>query len=55
MSDHDVTLLAVGAATGIYLMLLLQAVFQILDDRRDRKARLAAQALLDEARARAEA
>lgn len=55
MTDHDVQLLALGAALGMYLMLLVQIAFGIRDDRRDRKAERAAQALLDAARKRASA
>lgn len=53
MTDHDIQLLAIGVAIGMDLMLLLQIVFGILDDRRDRKAARAAQAMLDAARERA--
>lgn len=53
MTDHELTLLVSGVALGIYLMLALQAGFGILDDRRDRKAARAAQALLDAAREKA--
>jgi hypothetical protein len=38
MRDHDVQLLIIGAAVGMELMLLLQIVFGILDDRRTDRA-----------------
>ena len=38
MRDHDIQLLALGFAIGADFMLLVQMVFGILDDRRDRKA-----------------
>jgi hypothetical protein len=53
--SHDVQLLIIGAAVGMELMLLLQIVYGILDDRRDRKARLAAEAKLAAAREAARA
>jgi hypothetical protein len=46
MSDHDIQLVALGIAAGMDLMLLVQMVFAILDDRRDRKAVRAAEAEL---------
>ncbi|MGW7239710.1 hypothetical protein ACWGJB_30970 [Streptomyces sp. NPDC054813] len=55
MTDHDIQLLAIGTTLGIYLMLFVQVVGGILDDRRDRKVARAAQAQLDAARERAEA
>lgn len=55
MTDHEMQLLALGAAIGMYLMLLLQILYGILDDRRARKARQADEAKLEAARARAEA
>ncbi|MGW2044665.1 hypothetical protein ACWCPF_05710 [Streptomyces sp. NPDC001858] len=55
MTDHEIQLLAIGVAIGMDLMLLLQLAFGILDDRRDRKAARAAEAMLDAARKRAEA
>lgn len=55
MSDHDAQLLVIGISVGINLMLFVQFVFGFLDDRRDRKAERAAQALLDAARGRADA
>lgn len=55
MSDHDVQLLAIGAALGMYFMLFIQMVFGLLDDRRDRKAERDAMAMLEAARKRAEA
>jgi hypothetical protein len=42
MSDHDIQLLVLGSAFGMYFMLLLQILYGILDDRRDRKAGSAA-------------
>ncbi|CAM5536260.1 hypothetical protein [Streptomyces canus] len=55
MTDHEIQLLTIGVAIGMYLMLLVQITFGILDDRRDRKAARAAQAQLDAARERARA
>ncbi|MFF1702585.1 hypothetical protein [Streptomyces sp. NPDC058252] len=53
MSDHDIQLLSLGVAIGIYLMLLTQIAFGILDDHRDRKAVRAAEAQLAAAREKA--
>jgi multidrug resistance efflux pump len=55
MSDHDIQLLTVGVAVGMELMLLVQLLFAVLDDRRARKARLAAEAKLAAAREQARA
>lgn len=55
MTDHDIQLLALGAALGMYAMLALQILFGILDDRRDRKAERDAEAMLEAARKRADA
>lgn len=55
MSDHDIQMIAIGFAIGVDLMLILQLVYGILDDRRDRKTAHAARALLDDARAKADA
>ncbi|MER5209421.1 hypothetical protein ABT063_02175 [Streptomyces sp. NPDC002838] len=55
MSDHDIQLLALGVTLGMYLMLLVQVAFGVLDDRRDRKAARAAQAQLEAAREKARA
>ncbi|MEU9405063.1 hypothetical protein AB0E08_05045 [Streptomyces sp. NPDC048281] len=55
MTNHDIQLLAIGATIGVELMVLLQGCFQILDNRRDRKARLAAEEKLKAARERAAA
>lgn len=52
MSDHEIQLLAIGAALGMDLMLLLQIAFGILDDHRDRKALRAARAQLGDHSAR---
>jgi hypothetical protein len=46
MSNHDIQLLALGASIGVYFMLLVQVVFGVLDDRRDRKTVRAAEAKL---------
>ncbi|MFF0080242.1 hypothetical protein ACFYR1_11150 [Streptomyces canus] len=46
MTDHDIQVLCVGITAGADLMLLVQLFFARLDDRRDRKALLAAQAKL---------
>jgi hypothetical protein len=54
MSDHDIQLLTLGAAFGMYLMLLLQILYGILDDRRDRKAAREAKAKLEAAQRRAD-
>ncbi|MGW1000765.1 hypothetical protein [Streptomyces sp. NPDC002520] len=53
MSDHEIQLLAIGIAIGVYLMFLVQIGFGLLDDRRDRKAARAAEAKLAAARERA--
>jgi hypothetical protein len=50
VNDHDIQLLALGASIGVYFMLLVQVVFGVLDDRRDRKAVRAAKAELTEAK-----
>jgi len=55
MSDHDIQLVSLGIAAGMDLMLLIQMVFAILDDRRDRKTLRAAQAKLKAAEERAAA
>ncbi|WP_020118832.1 hypothetical protein [Streptomyces canus] len=55
MSNHDITLLALGGAVGMDLMLLLQMVFAILDDRRTRKTLRAHEAKLAAARETARA
>ena len=49
MNDHDIQLLAIGAASGTYLMLAVQVGFRVLDGRRDRKAARDAVAQLDAA------
>ncbi|WP_371646462.1 hypothetical protein [Streptomyces mirabilis] len=38
MRDQEIQMLVIGIAAGMDLMLLVQMVFAILDDRRDRKA-----------------
>jgi hypothetical protein len=53
MTNHDIQLVALGIAAGMDLMLLVQMVFAILDDRRDRKVLRAAEAKLAEAKERA--
>ncbi|WP_406199221.1 hypothetical protein OG331_22960 [Streptomyces sp. NBC_01017] len=55
MSDHDIQLLTLGASAGMLFMLLVQIVFGVIDDRRDRKVARAAQAQLDAAREKAAA
>lgn len=55
MSDHDIQMIAIGFAIGVDLMLILQLVYRIRDDRRDRKVERAARALLEDARAKADA
>lgn len=55
MTDHEISLLAIGATSGMYLMLAIQIGFGILDGRRDRKAARLAEAMLEAARKRAEA
>lgn len=55
MTDHEIQLLTLGAALGMYIMLALQIAFGILDDRRDRKALRAAEAKLKAAEERAAA
>lgn len=54
MSDHDIQLFALGTALGMYIMLALQIAFGIIDDRRDRKARRAAEAKLQAAQREAD-
>ncbi|MBC2904005.1 hypothetical protein [Streptomyces cupreus] len=55
MTDHDIQLLALGTALGIYIMLLIQIIGGVLDDRRDRRVARAAEAQLKAALERAEA
>jgi hypothetical protein len=55
MTDHDIQLVALGIATGMDLMLLVQMLFAILDHRRDRKVQRAAEAKLKTARDKAAA
>lgn len=55
MNDHDIQLLAIGATSGMYLMLAIQIAFGLLDGRRDRKAERDAMAMLEAARERADA
>jgi len=55
MSDHELQLLLLGFGAGMNVMLLVQIAFGILDDRRDRKARRAAEAKLEAAQKRASA
>ncbi|WP_438478986.1 hypothetical protein [Streptomyces asiaticus] len=38
MTDHDIQLLTLGFTIGMYVMLAVQILGGILDDRRDRKA-----------------
>jgi hypothetical protein len=53
MTDHEIQLLAIGTALGMYLMLLLQIGFEIHADRRAHKARRADEAKLKAAREKA--
>jgi F0F1-type ATP synthase membrane subunit b/b' len=53
MNDHDIQLLAIGITIGIYVMLLVQVIGGVLDNRRDRKAIRAAKAQLEAAREKA--
>jgi hypothetical protein len=46
MRDHDIQLLALGFGMGTNLMLLVQLIGGVLDDRRDRSAVRAAAAEL---------
>ncbi|MEV6174901.1 hypothetical protein AB0L99_42685 [Streptomyces sp. NPDC051954] len=55
MTDHEIQLLTVGIAVGMYVMLLLQITYDILDNRRDRKAARAAKEQLKAAQERAAA
>jgi hypothetical protein len=55
MTDHDIQLLCIGIAAGMYFMLALQMAFGILDDRRDRKVARAAEAELEASREKAAA
>ncbi|MGV9242639.1 hypothetical protein [Streptomyces sp. NPDC003710] len=52
MTDHDIQLLSIGVAIGADLMLLVQMVFDMLDDRRNRRALRAAEAKLKAAEER---
>jgi hypothetical protein len=53
MRDHDIQLLALGFGMGTNLMLLVQLIGGVLDDRRDRQAVRAAEAQLEAAREKA--
>ncbi|MEV0183836.1 hypothetical protein AB0I54_31810 [Streptomyces sp. NPDC050625] len=53
MSNHDIQMFALGLTAGMDFMLLLQMVFGLLDDRRDRRAVRAAEAKLKAAEERA--
>jgi len=55
MSDHDIQLVVIGIAIGVYTMLAMQIAFAIHDGRRDRKAARAAEAALAASREKAEA
>lgn len=55
MSDHDIQMIAFGFILGAYLVLAVQIVFWMLDDRRDRQAVRAAEAQLEAADERTEA
>ncbi|MDQ0992191.1 hypothetical protein [Streptomyces sp. V3I7] len=55
MTDHEIQLIVLGVAAGMNLMLLLQIVFEILDDRRARTIRRTHEAMLAAAREKARA
>lgn len=55
MSDHEIQLLVIGAALGVYLTLLAMLIGGILAGRHARGAELDAQALLKAAEERAKA
>lgn len=55
MSNHEIQLLALGVGLGMQLMLLVQIVFGVLDDRRARTTLRAAEAQLEAARKRVDA
>ncbi|MFD9211618.1 hypothetical protein ACFVY9_00580 [Streptomyces sp. NPDC059544] len=55
MSEREIQLLAIGFQIGATAMLLLQILFSLVDDRRDRRATKAALAKLEAARERADA
>ncbi len=55
MTDHELLLLAIGFALGMYAMLTIHIVFGVRDDRRDHQAVRAAEAQLEAARKRAAA
>lgn len=38
MTDHEIQLLVLGIQAGMLLMLLMQILFSLIDDRRDRGA-----------------
>jgi hypothetical protein len=55
MAENEMQILCVGFTLGAYFMVLIQAWFGILDDRRDRMVARAIQAQLDAAREKARA
>ncbi|MFE5079939.1 hypothetical protein [Streptomyces mirabilis] len=55
MRYHDIQLLALGFGMGTNLMLLVQLIGGVLDDRRDRKAVRKARAELEAAQQTADA
>ncbi|MGW3427525.1 hypothetical protein ACWDHW_06150 [Streptomyces melanosporofaciens] len=42
MTEGEIYFLSLGVTVGVYLMLLVQVVGQMVDDRRDRRALAAA-------------
>jgi hypothetical protein len=55
MTDSELQILCIGFTVGAYFMVLVQAWFGFLDDRRDRMVARAIQAQLDAAREKAKA
>ncbi|MFE9098514.1 hypothetical protein [Streptomyces sp. NPDC007264] len=55
MTEHELQLLAIGFTLGMYAMLIAEIIRGLLDERRDRKARRAAEAKLKAAEERAAA
>lgn len=55
MTETEIALVFLGIEIGMLLMLLVQVAFAAIDDRRDRKAIRAAEALLEASRQKADA
>lgn len=48
MTDHDIQMLALGFTIGLYVMLAVQILGGVLDDRRDRRRLEAARRRADQ-------